>query len=58
MQNDYHNELGYIACDTTNWENSLIDRDFKKGQYTEIWIDEYQYIEGADEEWRRQMDKE
>ncbi|MGP9511105.1 hypothetical protein ACT3RN_00740 [Psychrobacter sp. AOP5-GZ1-6] len=26
IQNDYHEKLGYVACDTTDWQNSAIDR--------------------------------
>lgn len=28
IQNDYHKDLGYIACDTTNWKDSSINRYF------------------------------
>ena len=27
IQNDYHEKLGYVACDTTDWQNSAIDRE-------------------------------
>lgn len=30
IQNDYHNDLGCIACDRSNWEDSLINRCFGK----------------------------
>lgn len=27
IQNDYHKKLGYIACDTTDWQNSPINKE-------------------------------
>lgn len=44
IDQDYHKKLGYVACDTTNWQDSPINRE---GTLKE-WLDLYREIDQND----------